>query len=136
MGFLRLIYVSIHFLITFIHHFHVVFSELLDRLKLKPAIYRWRAPVYNLGDNKDENCMMQNAGSELLRIGKLPTHVACLFAEKELNIDRIVTIIRWCAAAGVSCISLYDHQGVFFLLYTQCKFKILCLSITVILFLL
>ena len=111
MGFLRLIYVSIHFLVTFIYNFHVAFSELLDQLK--PMLH-WKTPAstsYHLGVNKDENSILQNAGSELKRLEKLPSHVACMFAEKEVNIDNIVGIIQWCSAADISCISLYDHKG-------------------------
>ena len=72
MGFVRLIYVTIHFLVTFIYNFHVAFSELFDRLK---PILRWRTPAstsYCLGANKDENSILQNAGSELKRLEKLP----------------------------------------------------------------
>ncbi len=119
MGILKLLYVILHFFITYIHQFHVAFSEFIDRLNpvLKNQTYRWPAAISTstakLGANKrDEYLLLQSVGSELKRIQKLPIHVACLFTEKDVNIDRIITIIEWCASMGISCISLYDHEGI------------------------
>ena len=117
MGILRLLYVILHFFITYIHSFHVAFSELFDRLNpvLKNRTLRWPAATTStakLGANKkDESLFLQSIGSELKRIQKLPTHVACLFTEKDVNTDRMITVIEWCATMGISCISLYDYEG-------------------------
>lgn len=123
MGILRFLYVILHFFITYFHRFHVASSELIDRLKavLTNRTYRrWPAARYastaKLDTSKnDETLLLQTIGCELKRLQKLPSHVACLFTEQDVNIDKIVTVIEWCAAMGISCISLYDHQSNAFL---------------------
>ena len=122
MGVLNLLYVILHFIITYIHNIHVAFSELIDRIKpvVKDRTYLWPADCHvllsattvKLGANvKDERLLLQTVGSDLKLLQKLPIHIACLFTEKDVNIDRIVTIVEWFVSMGVYCISLYDHKG-------------------------
>ena len=123
MGVLNLLYVILHFIITYIHTIHVAFSELIDRIKpvFKSRTYLWPADFHvllnatnvKLGANtKDERLLLQTIGSDLKLLQKLPIHVACLFTEKDVNIERIVTIVEWFVSMGVYCISLYDHEGI------------------------
>ncbi|KAK4005559.1 NOGO-B receptor [Daphnia magna] len=122
MGILRLLYVILHFFITYIHNLHVALSELVDRIKpvIKDRTYHWPADCHvlltattvKLGANiKDESLLLQKIGSELKRLDKLPIHVACLLTETDVNIDRMIVIIQWFVSMGVYCISLYDHEG-------------------------
>ena len=120
MSVLKLFYVCLHFIVTYLHYFHVAFSELLDRLILTPVFSSRVArsskeSTLRLGanNNDDSHLLLQNAGRELKQLSKLPLHVCCVFAESEPNIDSLVNIVRWCRAAGINCISLYDHRGNF-----------------------
>ena len=116
MGISRLLYVSLHFFVTLLHNFHVFLSELYERLfpvscsspqsALNPTIQ-----VANNNNFQEEDVLLEKAGSELKQLKKLPSHVACVFPEPELDLARIVSVVRWCQAAGVNCISLYDHKG-------------------------
>ena len=124
MGVLRLFYVILHFVVTYLHHFHVALNGLIDRLKpvLKNRTYRLptaiAATTAKLGATKtDEQFLLQTVASELKQLKKLPTHVACVFTEQDVNIDKIVTIVEWCAVLGISCISLYDYAGITLLLH-------------------
>lgn len=120
MGILRLFYVSLHFIVTYLHYFHVAFSELIQRLLvvLIPVVSQvtrrssLKSPAHlGINNNDDNLSVMQSAGSQLKQIGKLPVHVSCVFAEPEPDVGSIVSILRWCRAAGIPCISLYDHRG-------------------------
>lgn len=119
MGVLRFLYVILHFLITYLHRLHSASNELIDHLRgvlTSQTSRRWLtanlATTAKFNTNQiNDTLLLQSIGSELNRLQKLPTHVACLFVEQDVQMDKIVTVIEWCAAMGIPCISLYDHQG-------------------------
>ncbi|XP_057642671.1 dehydrodolichyl diphosphate synthase complex subunit Nus1-like [Chionomys nivalis] len=44
---------------------------------------------------------------------KLPVHLTLLITELEHNFSDVASIVVWCVAAGISYVSVYDHQGIF-----------------------
>lgn len=44
---------------------------------------------------------------------KLPVHLSLLITELEHNFSDVASIVVWCVAAGISYVSVYDHQGIF-----------------------
>ncbi|KAH0511286.1 Dehydrodolichyl diphosphate syntase complex subunit NUS1 [Microtus ochrogaster] len=44
---------------------------------------------------------------------KLPVHLTLLIAELEHSFSDVASIVVWCVAAGISYVSVYDHQGIF-----------------------
>lgn len=44
---------------------------------------------------------------------KLPVHLTLLITELEHSFSDVASIVVWCVAAGISYVSVYDHQGIF-----------------------
>lgn len=44
---------------------------------------------------------------------KLPVHLTLLITEPEHSFSDVASIVVWCVAAGISYVSVYDHQGIF-----------------------
>ncbi|XP_078131157.1 dehydrodolichyl diphosphate synthase complex subunit nus1 [Sander vitreus] len=44
---------------------------------------------------------------------KLPVHIGLLVTEEEPSYTDIANLVVWCMAVGISCVSVYDHHGIF-----------------------
>ena len=111
MAFVKKFYRIVFFIVTSLHNFLVTFAAIVE--KLNAFIRRPKTLSVPVGVNEcvNECVLMQSAGSELKKRNKLPTHIACLLTEDNIDIERTVSLVRWCTAAGIKCISLYDHDG-------------------------
>lgn len=50
---------------------------------------------------------------ELSSLGKLPVHMALLISEDSQSYTDVANLVVWCMAAGISYVTVYDHQGIF-----------------------
>ena len=105
-------YFTLFALVTFFHNLYITLCEVVDRLK--PALTQAILAV-EIGTGYGDTLLLRSTGREFINQDKLlPRHIACVFVGEgvqSVNIDKIVTIVRWCGAAGIRSISLYDHTG-------------------------
>ena len=105
-------------LVTFIHNLCFTLCEVADRLK--PVLTQAVLAV-EISAGYTDTLLLKSTGKEFTKQDKLlPRHLACVFigeSDESVNIDKIVTIVRWCSAAGIRSISLYDHDGTFCLTF-------------------
>lgn len=45
------------------------------------------------------------------KLYKLPVHLALLIAEEQHSYTDVASLVVWCMALGISCVSVYDQQG-------------------------
>jgi len=113
MSILQMFYFTLFALVTFFHNLYITLCEVVDRLK--PALTQAILAV-EIGTGYGDTLLLRSTGREFINQDKLlPRHIACVFVGEgvqSVNIDKIVTIVRWCGAAGIRSISLYDHTGI------------------------
>ena len=122
---LKWIYKILFYLLTSFHNLYLTISGVVDRFN---DAFSWSRPTVKTGASYSETFLMEDVGNKLRKQSKLPKHLACVFNEPVVNLDCVVSIIRWCAAAGIGCISLYDHEGESLLHLLSCCFNFFKLS--------
>ena len=112
MGISKFAFKVLFFIVTFIYDLYMTLCEVADRLK--PVLTQAVLAV-EIGANYADTLLLKSTRKEFLKQNKLlPRHLACVFVGESVNpvnIEKIVTIIKWCTAAGIRSISLYDHTG-------------------------
>jgi hypothetical protein len=104
-------YRVIFFVFTSFYNFLVIVTGIIEKLNLWIQKQSKTGTTSALIKSGAETILMENAGSELVKLKKLPHHIACLLTEDIIEMERIVSVIQWCATAGIGCISLYDYNG-------------------------
>ena len=102
-------YLTVFYVVTFFHNLCLSLCELMDRFK---PVFSKAISAVELSANYADTLLLKSTGKEFTRQKKmLPMHLACLFVDECIDIEKIVMIVKWCAATGIRCISLYDHAG-------------------------
>lgn len=119
MGFVQIIYIALHFFITSLFDLHYFLRELVIRVKLLLTSKRWHFSPHSVSLSVSssarhtyEQTVLQNVASELRKLQKLPNHIACLFLGNCFEIEKVLTVVRWCSSLGIPSVSLFDHQGI------------------------
>ena len=108
MGFLNPLYEFLYLLVFILYKCWEAISEFKYEL-----IHSWQsyATTAKSDATKTKQTQLKKVGSELKRLEKTPYHVASLFLDQEVDVDKVLSVIECCTLLGVSCISLYNHQG-------------------------
>jgi len=108
----KVVYTTLFTLVTFFYNLYITLCEVADRLK---PVWTQAVLAVEIGTGYTDTLLLKSTGREFTKQDKLlPRHLACVFvgeSVKNVNIDKIVTIVRWCSAAGIRSISLFDHTG-------------------------